>query len=275
MAYTAKHIKEMHEHAKRKDAQELFNEIRKWLNPHNASVNHKSARDIFVEGTGSWFRTDERFLKWLREPGTLRISGGPGFGKTVLFSTTVEGVREHTGPRGSSCGFAYFYFDGRESGSTLQKFETLLRSFLAQLCFNQPEIPDAMKRLYDVDGKDHPEPTVSQLRTTLGEVVKGFDDVYILIDALDECDSQAGLLDWMNSLQSTTPGLHLFATSRPERIIEEFMSNSRHVHISLSSELLDGDITTYIDQHVEASNDLKSLMKEEMKKKLRVKGDGM
>ncbi|KIK72732.1 hypothetical protein PAXRUDRAFT_836382, partial [Paxillus rubicundulus Ve08.2h10] len=93
--------------------------------------------------------------------------------------------------------------------------------------------------------------------------------------ALDECDSQAGLLDWMNSLQSTTPGLHLFVTSRPERIIEERMSNSRHVHISLSSQLLDNDIKTYVDERVEASNDLKSLMTEEMKKKLRVKGDGM
>jgi hypothetical protein len=146
---------------------------------------------------------------------------------------------------------------------------------LAQLCFNQADIPDAMKRLYDVDGKDHPEPTLSQLRTTLGEVVKGFDEVYILIDALDECDSQAELLDWMNSLQSTTQGLHLLATSRPERIIEERMSNSSHVRISLSSELLDNDIKTYVDEHVEASDDLKLLMTEEMKKKLRVKGDGM
>ncbi|KAF8835596.1 hypothetical protein BDN67DRAFT_1005787 [Paxillus ammoniavirescens] len=132
-----------------------------------------------------------------------------------------------------------------------------------------------MKRLYRVDGKDHPEPTLTQLRTTLQEVVMGFDDVYILIDALDECDSQAELLDWMKSLQSTTQGLHLLATSRPERIIEERMSNSRHVHISLSSELLDNDIKTYVDRHVEASDDLRLFMTEEMKKKLRKRGDGM
>jgi hypothetical protein len=181
----------------------------------------------------------------------------------------------YTGPRGSTCGCAYFYFDGRESGAALQKFETLLRSILDQLCFNQADIPDVMKRLYKVDDNNHPEPTLSQLRTTLEEVVKGFDEVYILIDALDECDSQAELLDWMNSLQSTTPGLHLFTTSRPERIIEERMSKSSHVRISLTSDLLDNDIKTYVDEHVEASDDLKLLMTEEMKKKLRVKGDGM
>ncbi|KIJ09581.1 hypothetical protein PAXINDRAFT_34253, partial [Paxillus involutus ATCC 200175] len=251
-------------------------DIREWLSAPNTSVNHKSARDTCVEGTGSWLRVDERFLAWLNKPGTtLWIEGGPGFGKTVLFSTSVEGVRMYTGPRSSTCGWAYFYFDGRESGAALQKFETLLRSILDQLCFNQANIPDAMKRLYKVDDNNHPEPTLSQLRTTLEEVVKGFDDVYILIDALDECDSQAELLAWMNSLQSTTPGLHLFTTSRPERIIEERMSKSSHVRISLTSDLLDSDIKTYVDEHVEASDDLKLLMTEEMKKKLRVKGDGM
>ncbi|KAF8832970.1 hypothetical protein BDN67DRAFT_1073018, partial [Paxillus ammoniavirescens] len=198
---TQERVKETQEDGRRRDAEKLSDQIRQWLKPHNTSINHKSARDVCVEGTGSWFAKDERFLRWLHESGTtLLISGRPGFGKTVLFSTTVDGVREHTGPQGSTCGCAYFYFDGRESGAGLQKFETLLRSVLAQLCFNQADIPDAMKRLYRVDAKDHPEPTLSQLRMALQEVVMDFDDVYILIDALDECDSQAELLDWMKSL---------------------------------------------------------------------------
>jgi hypothetical protein len=192
-----------------------------------------------------------------------------------LSSTSVENVRGHESTPGSTCYWACFYFDARESGGASRKFETLLRSILNQLCCKQADIPDAMKRLYGVDGKEHPQPTLAQLRTTLEEVVKGFDDVYILIDALDECDSQAELLDWMKSLQSTTQGLHLLATSRPERIIEDRMSNFSHVRISLNSELLDDDIKTYVDERVEASDDLKLLMTEEMKKKLRVKGDGM
>ncbi|KIJ06170.1 hypothetical protein PAXINDRAFT_20625, partial [Paxillus involutus ATCC 200175] len=283
IAYTAKRVKEMKEgikemqdDAKRRDAQKLSEQIREWLKPHDSSVNHKSARDTHVEGTGSWIATDERFQKWLDEAGTtMWISGPPGFGKTVLFSTSVEVVLRHASAQGTSCCCAYSYFDARESGGASRKLETLLRSILGQLCFKQAEIPEAMKRLYGVDGKEHPQPTVLQLRTTLGEVVKGFDDVYILIDALDECDSQGELLDWMTSLQLTTQGLHLLATSRPERTIEERMSNSSHIRIFLSSELLDNDIKTYVDERVEASKDLKSMMTEEMRKKLRVKGDGM
>jgi hypothetical protein len=167
-------------------------------------------------------------------------------------STSVEVVRTHASTQGARCCCAYSYFDARGSGGALRKFETLLRSILDQLCFNAADVPDAMKRLYGVDSNAHPEPTLAQLRTTLEEVVKGFDNVYILIDALDECDSQEELLDWMNSLQSTAQGLHLLATSRPERIIEERMSSPSHVRISLSSQLLDDDIKTYVDQRVDS-----------------------
>ncbi|KIJ06476.1 hypothetical protein PAXINDRAFT_20332 [Paxillus involutus ATCC 200175] len=252
----------------------LSKEIRDWLKVTNPSINHKSARDTHVKGTGSWLPKDERFQEWLDEPGkAMWITAGPGFGKTVLFSTSVEAVNTHTSAHGSTCGCAYFYIDARSGAS--QKFDNLVRSLLDQLCFNQGDIPDAIKRLYGVGRGWHPEPTLEQLKTTLGEVVKGLDKVYILIDALDECDSRAELLDWMRSLQSSTQGLHLFATSRPERIIEERMSNFSHVRIPLTSELLDNDIRTYVDAHVEASEDLRILMTEEMKKKLRVRGDGM
>ncbi|KIK92155.1 hypothetical protein PAXRUDRAFT_830219 [Paxillus rubicundulus Ve08.2h10] len=67
--------------------------------------------------------------------------------------------------------------------------------------------PDAMKRLYRVDGEERPEPTLAQLTTTLGEIVQSFDDVYILIDAVDECDSQAELLDWMTAHRDCTSWL--------------------------------------------------------------------
>ncbi|KAF8834470.1 hypothetical protein BDN67DRAFT_1016472 [Paxillus ammoniavirescens] len=279
IAYTAKRVKEMHEEMQeasmRRDAQKLSKEIRDWLKVTNPSINHKSARDTHVKGTGSWLPKDERFRQWLHERGkAMWLSAGPGFGKTVLFSTSVEDVRRHISEQGSTCGFAYYYIDAR-SGAASRTFDNLLRSLLDQLCFNQANIPDAMKRLYGDDRGGHPQPTLEQLGTALGEVVKGFDEVYILIDALDECDSQAELLDWMRSLQSSTQALHLFVTSRPERIIEGRMTNFSHVRIPLTSDLLDDDIKTYVDAHVEASEDLRILMTEEMKKKLRVRGDGM
>jgi hypothetical protein len=101
MAYTAKRVKEIQEGVRkcrkmrsegtlrssvRTNAAPLqvnflryttADQIREWLKAHDSSINHKSARDTCVEGTGSWFAEDERFRKWLDEPGTtMWISGG-------------------------------------------------------------------------------------------------------------------------------------------------------------------------------------------------------
>jgi hypothetical protein len=48
-----------------------------------------------------------------------------------------------------------------------------------------------------------------------------------------------------------------------------------HVRISLISELIDDDIKTYVDERVESSDNLKALVTEDMKKKLRIKADGV
>ncbi|KIJ08186.1 hypothetical protein PAXINDRAFT_18658 [Paxillus involutus ATCC 200175] len=204
-------------------------------------------------------KLSDKIREWLNELGTrLWISHGVGFGKTVLFSTSIEVIRKHTSAQGATYCCAYSYFDPRASGGVSRRFETL-RSILDQLCFN-------------IGSDEHPEPTLAQLRTTLGEVMKGA--VCILINALDKRDSQVDLLDRMTSLPSSTQRLHLLATSRPERIIEERMSHSNHVRISLSSQPLDDDIKTPIHARVEHSKDLKSMITE-MTKKLRARGDGV
>ncbi|KIJ13577.1 hypothetical protein PAXINDRAFT_13541 [Paxillus involutus ATCC 200175] len=49
-------IKEKQEDAKRRDSEKPSDQIQEWLKPHNTSINHKSARDTHVEGTGSWLQ---------------------------------------------------------------------------------------------------------------------------------------------------------------------------------------------------------------------------
>ncbi|KIJ11008.1 hypothetical protein PAXINDRAFT_16029 [Paxillus involutus ATCC 200175] len=95
---TLEHVEEMHgrveetqEDVKRRDTQKSSNKMRKWLKAHNSSINHKSARDTCVEGTGSWFSKDERFQKWLHEPGTpLLVSGGREYSPDWVVRTILS-----------------------------------------------------------------------------------------------------------------------------------------------------------------------------------------
>ncbi|KAF8835688.1 hypothetical protein BDN67DRAFT_1072304 [Paxillus ammoniavirescens] len=69
-------VTEVQKGAERRDVQMLWDQIREWLKPHDSSINHKSARDACVKGTGAWFAKDERFQTWFKEPGrTLWIPG--------------------------------------------------------------------------------------------------------------------------------------------------------------------------------------------------------
>ncbi|KIJ13345.1 hypothetical protein PAXINDRAFT_13908 [Paxillus involutus ATCC 200175] len=88
IVYTAKGAKEMKE-------QKLWDQIQKWLKPHDSSTNHNSARNVCAKGTGAWLAKDEQFQKWLNEPGrTLWISGRREYSPACAVRTVLRFIHE-------------------------------------------------------------------------------------------------------------------------------------------------------------------------------------
>ncbi|KIJ13355.1 hypothetical protein PAXINDRAFT_48621, partial [Paxillus involutus ATCC 200175] len=188
-------------------------QIQEWLKPHDSSINHKSARDACVKGTGAWFANDGRFLQWLKGPGkTLWISGAREYSpacavRTVLSSTSVEVVHGHETAPGCC---AHFYFDARESSGASRMFETLLRSILNQLCCRQADIPDAIKHLameckHSIECEAHVD----------FKLVPRFRLVAFWIDELKHCRS---LKDVTKKLQHLPTSLNAMYTSMIAKI---------------------------------------------------------
>lgn len=62
-------------------------------------------------------------------------------------------------------------------------------------------------------------PSMADLDQTLREVIRQSSNTYLVIDALDECESgrvQGQLLKFLNTLAMDVPNLHILFTSRPE-----------------------------------------------------------
>lgn len=62
-------------------------------------------------------------------------------------------------------------------------------------------------------------PSMADLDQTLREVIRQSSNTYLVIDALDECEServQGQLLKFLNTLAMDIPNLHILSTSRPE-----------------------------------------------------------
>jgi hypothetical protein len=143
---------------------------------------------------------------------------------------------------------AYFFFDGRDSQSELQRHDKLIRSLISQFSHQRGGIPTELADLYKRCG-DHQQPSVNQLQNTLQDILDGFSHAYIVIDALDECVDRGKTLNWVHSLVADrkVENLHIVVTSRLERDIEEaFMAFDSHP-IDVVEESSNLDILKYLE----------------------------
>lgn len=183
------------------------------------------------------------FETWKTTPCSfLWLHGNPGCGKTVLSSSVIQACQLI---RGST--LAYFFFDFNNSSK--QSEENLLRSLLVQLApcsENGLEILDAL--LSSCNGGIS-EPNMQTLLENLYQCISIVGEVFIIVDALDECPSREGLLRSVKQIMETKrDNLHMLVTSRPERDIESSFDHwlDQDQRLNIQSDVVDADIRTHI-----------------------------
>jgi predicted ATPase len=218
-----------------------------WLTP----VDFYTQQSDFIrrrqEGTGEWLLKSNEFQEWVKQSNqTLFCPGIPGAGKTIITSIVVEDLCTRF-QNDTSIGIAYVYCNFRLQQE--QKPEDLLASLLKQLVQEKPATPTCVKSLYERHKSKRTRPLFEEISKALQSVVADYSKVFIIIDALDECQVSDGgrrrLLSEIFNIQAKT-GASLFATSRfiPE-IMKEFEES-----ISLEIRASDKDIQRYLDGHM-------------------------
>ena len=99
----------------------------------------------------------------------------------------------------NNTGIAYFYCDFTRS--ELQCAKNTIGSLVAQLC-SQFSYPDSLLRAYQaalVPGKGH-LPTWDVLQDALAWF-SSIQKIFILVDALDECEDRQAMLEFLSKLQ--------------------------------------------------------------------------
>jgi hypothetical protein len=113
------------------------------------------------------------------------ISGIPGCGKTVLFSTVVEFLLDYSWKSALKLAIAFFYFDFNTPEK--RDADNVLRSVCAQMLMKTEAIPEEIKTLYSRAYNGTTQPGRKVLKEILQCLLSCFNETYILIDALDEC----------------------------------------------------------------------------------------
>ncbi|KAM3552465.1 hypothetical protein MY1884_007185 [Beauveria asiatica] len=231
-------------------AKDEDDKILNWLTPTPIDYGSQYSDLLKVRQpeTGQWFLDSTQYQTWLAtQKQTLFCPGIPGAGKTILASIVI-GHLFHRFESVRDVGIAYIYcnFQSQEK----QKIDHLLASLLRQLAQRRPSLPHEVKFLYDNHKIKQTKPSVDEISNALQSVARLYSRVFIIIDALDECETEcrSTFLSHMFSLQAGTTA-NILATSRPIQTIEkDFGGRSEMVKISARDEdverCLDNDMKT-------------------------------
>lgn len=173
-----------------------------------------------------------------------------------------------------STGLAYFYCNGNvfEKHDTRNILGSLIKQLLTGLSARAySEQITLLESLYDSEaykGRNAGRPLLETLVKTIHRIFTFFEDIYIVIDGLDEIDTgrEQLLMMLVEVSQSQSINFHILVISRPEKDIEIAIFGKPHLEIR--EDMNKEDISAYIEAEFskgllsEIQLDLKLLIKE-------------
>ncbi|KAH3139838.1 hypothetical protein LV164_003323 [Aspergillus fumigatus] len=217
-------------------------------------------------GTCSWILQKEELKCWVQRDrdidgqglNMLWLYGNPGTGKSTMAITLAEELPRTDYFSNGDRVLASFFCD---SGSEFRRMEIcILRGLLYQIISQYPPFLKPLLSKYRIQGK-HLFTSFDALWALLLDIgrVPGGPEIYCIIDALDECnsDSQETLLRQIDhSFNNPRPtcsapsSIHLLILSRPYPELEQYLSAFKSMDLGSCREITN-DIRAMIKDRVE------------------------
>jgi hypothetical protein len=142
----------------------------------------------------------------------------------------------------------YFYFDF--SDASKQNAVGCICSLVRQLAVEAKKIPDSLEKLYI--NKVGYTPSLQELLSVFKDIMSDFDQVFIVLDALDECTDDKGLKLALQTISGWNLSYcHIFMASRQEAVIEEVLDQIEVLQkIGVQGQNVQDDIAFYIHQRM-------------------------
>lgn len=224
--------------------------VRDWLRAPDATVNHNAACAKRHPGTGRWLVESPLFTTWLNQGDSfLWICGSAGCGKSVLCSTAIQYSFRHR-QADQKVGVAFFYFTFNDRSK--QDESAMLRGLLLQLSGQLSDARTDLRRLHDSEPLEVP-PSID-LIGHLQHMIQKFDQVYIMLDALDESPRYGERDRVLKAIETMRkwlfPGLHLLVTSRDEPDIREFLCPGKENEVIMKNAEINRDISNFVSEQL-------------------------
>jgi hypothetical protein len=230
-----------------------------------------------------WILDNAEFREWHSNSQSqlLWIKGSPGKGKTMLMIGIVKELLQQVQSRPSQS-LAYFFC--QVTDPRLNKATSILRSLIYMLVRQQPHLITHLRERYDIDPKlFESEHAFYCLSAIFDKMVQNSTKatVFLLIDALDECETGLPeLLQFITATKSTLSIQVKWVVSSRNRVdIEQaldFANGKNKLSLELNAVHISNAIAAYIDYRLSQLTVLQrnKVLLEHVKKQLLQKSDG-
>ncbi|KAI0913046.1 hypothetical protein F4823DRAFT_102990 [Ustulina deusta] len=243
------------------DQRALKNDIRRWIMGQNGidfKGDYETQLDMRYKDTCAWIFQDRRFLDWQDSKNNplLWYNAQPGSGKSVIASAVIDYLTK------AEKKVAYFFYSFSRNSS--RHVADGLRILALQLLAFVGTPSDKLMDLYGTDTQFAPH--LNNLRTTASvvhELITRNDDIYIVIDGIDECVDEKEMLNLLEGLieKPTLGTVRWLFTSRVSEI-EKTMRKLQAVEIHPSPDSIREDIKNYLSSKISCKHCLLAWTKE-------------
>ncbi|KAI5836962.1 hypothetical protein DFP73DRAFT_601527 [Morchella snyderi] len=240
-----------------------------WVSTTQYGKIHSEHYKRRADNTCLWLKTNRKFDNWVSSRSSssvLWLRGNAGTGKTILASFAIELLKKALPTDGC---VAYFYCSinhvDRSSPSSI------LRALLRQICiaYSHDRLPSVLEELKEKKERGSDDVlTVKESSDLIIELSRQLPSLWIVIDALDECDkdSREDLFDALKAIEHEGEGVRIFVTGRNQGDIIAYMKDYENYLIDPQDSLV--DIELYVKSELDKlyKNPTKKGMVDDMKK---------
>ncbi|KFY15118.1 hypothetical protein V492_02220 [Pseudogymnoascus sp. VKM F-4246] len=206
-----------------------------WVSKLEHDQKHQTVRSPRVEGTGGWLLERREYNASHVEQELM-----------VNRSMVIDDLRNLFLSYGFPVAFLYFDYQDQDQQTSINLLSSILRQIVAVM----PEIPKPVADAYEKSQRSESYLLIHELEKMILETVETIPRVYIIIDALDECEEsrcRRPFLQFISNL-SKAQAVRLFVTSRQSyHDINTFFSAYPQIEIQAH----DYDLRRYIYQELD------------------------
>jgi Cdc6-like AAA superfamily ATPase len=172
--------------------------------------------------------------RWLNDPKTtLFCPGIPGAGKTILAAITVDQLLDSA--QNDAYGVAYVYCNYKSQAD--QNIASILAAILKQLVQIRPLTLGIVEEMHQKHACHGTKPSLDDIYSALQDVLAQYPYVYIVVDALDECENETRrqLCTKLLDLQKGAD-VRLMVTSRFVPDVEDAFQLALRLEVTASDE---------------------------------------